>query len=346
MRRTFATLAFATPRPPPMKSSRLVLPIALLLSCAPCSVWAQSPFDLDRAPGEGRSGPASPSNSAPDAVEVRTPPPTAAIESRDRTPVAPRRIADDTAARARSPFDLERGGRSAAAPPPSAVADEAAPRTASAGRKPIPRSRFDALLCTGLLILFSVTFVAQGGSLRRMWNSAFNANLLTRLQREQRKVGYYWWAFLGAVVLGAFAYAVLRELRPGTVPEGWGVLDAFVLAAVGLTLARLLVLGALAWAFPLAKPLGAYRTLVVVWAGVIGAVLFPALVLVCFAPPAIAVAVCYVGGGAVGVAYLWRGLRALGAAGRYVTGHPGHFLLYFCALEISPLAIGITWLTS
>ena len=326
-----------------MSPSRHLLPIALLvLAGALPGARGQSPFDLDR-PGveDARRAPATSAGAPAAADDERSAPPTPPA-SPQSDPEAAAAAASTSAAP--SPFDLQRGGGAAAQPPaPSAGGFAEAPAQA-AEEGGIPRSRFDALLCTGLLILFAITFVAQGGALRRMWNSAFNANLLTRLQREQRKVSYYWWAFLGAVVLGAFAFAALRELRPARVPEGWAVLDAFVLAAVGLTLARLLVLGILGLAFPLGKPLGAYRTLVVVWAGVIGAALFPALVLVCFAPPPVATLICYAGLVAVAVAYLWRGLRALGAAGRYVTGHPGHFLLYFCALEISPLAIGITWL--
>lgn len=295
---------------------------ALWLACgfALGTARAQSPFDL------AREAPAPAAADAPAAAA----PATGAI-----APTAPA-VADAPA----SPFDLRRGGGPAAASPPAAVGGE----PAAAPSPPTARSRFDTLLCAGLLILIAVTFVAQGGVLRRMWQAAFNANLLARLQREQRKGGAYWWASLGAVVLGAFAYVSARELWPGLVPEGWRVLDAFVLAALGLTAARLLALAVLGWAFPLGKPLGAYRELVLVWAGVLGVALFPALVLACFAPPAVARAACYAGVAAAGVAYLWRGLRAVAAAGRYATGHPGHFLLYFCALEISPPAIGFAWL--
>lgn len=286
--------------------------VGLLLGAA--TVGAQgSPFDLDRGP----AGPPA----------TTSPAPAAPTQSSAPAPA--------------SPFDLRRG-------PAAAVPDSAASATSAAapGDEALPRSRFDALLCAGLLILFAVSFVVQGGTLRRMWQSAFNANLLTRLQREQRKAGAYWWAFLGAVVLGAFAYVAVRQLWPGTAAETWRVLDLFVLAALAATAARLLVLAVLGWAFPLGKPVGAYRTLVLVWAGVLGVVLFPALVLACFAPPGVAAGVCYLGLGATAVAYVWRGLRATAAAGRYVTGHPAHFMLYFCALEMSPLAIGYAWLSS
>ena len=321
------------------RSARYPLVLALALGCALAGLRAQSPFDI-----AGRRGADSAARAFPSELPREATPPEVAPTG---PPSAAPSVADSPAAAA-SPFDLRRGRPAPARDAEAAAGTAAVPAGGSAAATATPptRARFDALLCAGLLILFAVSFVVQGGTLRRMWQAAFNSNLLTRLQREQRMAGAYWWAFLGAVVIGSFAYVAAREVAPRYLGGGWGLLDAFVLAALGLTAARLLVLAVVGWTFHLAKPLGAYRTLVLVWAAVVGAILFPAVVLVCFAPPSMAAAVSYLGVAVAAAGYLWRGLRALGAAGRYVTAHPGHFLLYFCALEISPLAIGLTWLSS
>ncbi len=206
------------------------------------------------------------------------------------------------------------------------------------------RSTFDTLLVFVLLILLSVTYFSQGGALRRIFEAAFNQNSLSRLLREQQRSSYYVWAALGALVLSSFVYVSVRELRPEWLSTRWSALDGFILVVLGLTLAKLGALQVLRSAFPLDKPVERYQMLILFWLGILGVVTFPLLVLVSFAPEAIAMAVAWTAGPIVAVALLLRSVTAFASAGRLAARYPGHFLLYLCALEIGPLLIVCAWI--
>ena len=263
----------------------------------------------------------------------------------------PAQLPSASAPSARNPFDLvgrSAGGlsdESAVAPPTTSAAEADEPLADGLSRALSTRGRFDALLGLLLLVLLSVSFVLQGSSLRRMYEAALNANLLDRLRRDQRKGGYYLWAFLGAVSGGTFVFAAARALGYVAEDAGWGTLDVFVLATLGVILAKLFALTFLRVAFPLERAVDTYRALILVYAAVLGVASLPLTLLCTFASPGVAAASAYVGLalGALGVALL--GLRALAANTREVSAYPLHFLVYLCALEIGPLAVAYKLLT-
>ncbi len=244
-----------------------------------------------------------------------------------------------------SPFDLSprldspATGELAVRTPPAGAADVSS--TVERPRlKVTNRGRFDFILAFGLVILLTVSFVAQGNALRRMYAALLNDNLLGRLHREQRKGAYKWWGAVGAVMLGSFMFVALRQLRPDTFGYGWATLGAFAASAVGLVALRLLVLGLLGAAFPLGKALDGYRTSTYVWVAVVGVATIPATAVVAFGEAGIANALAHSGLALLGLAYVAYLLRATASASSYILGYPVHFLLYLCALEIGPLAIG------
>jgi len=179
-----------------------------------------------------------------------------------------------------------------------------------------------------------------------MINASMNSNMLSQLQRESRKFGYFLWCALGLILIGIFLFVTARHLYPDLINNSWTTLGWFILVVMGLTALKLLVLNMLKLIFPLAKPVETYQTLILVFAGVIGLCLFPALILVCFGAPGLATGVIYVGLGLIAIGFLIRSLRALGNSVRYISGYPFHFLLYLCGLEIGPLAVAIKLLTA
>lgn len=247
----------------------------------------------------------------------------------------------------RNPFDLARGGDDVmSAPVAPAIEFPVLPGVGESLEAIESRGTFDTILCFSLLVFLALATVLRGGSLRKIFSAALNSNLLSQVQREQRKFGYYLWASLGIIVLGCFFFVASRQLYPRLMHYSWPTLAWFVLGALGLTGFKLLVLGLLSAIFPLGKTVTTYQTLILVYAGLIGICLLPAVVLICFGTSGLGTFVAYLSLGAVGVGYTVRSLRALIDSSRIWTRYPLHFLLYLCALEIGPLAVALKLLTA
>ena len=293
--------------------------LALLLGLAVGGAQGPSPFDLiprlDPSDQRAALGLPDTSNAA-------------------RAPVNPLDIVRD----GRGGAGGDRGVSGPAVRRPSTLGEVRRDRVPGVGRG-ASRTTFDAVLTFGLLVLLSVTFLLQGGVLRRMLAAAFNPNRLARLLREQQRSGFLVWAFLGALTVAAYAYASLRYLHPEWLSGRWMALDAFMLTVIALTLLKLGALELLKVAFPLDKPLGRYQMLILVFLAGAGLLAFPLLVLVNFAPAGLAEVLAHAALPLLGVALALRSLSAAATAGPLLAKYPLHFLLYLCALEIGPLLI-------
>lgn len=246
----------------------------------------------------------------------------------------------------RNPFDLIGRGSIQTSPIASEVQVEV--ETAPVESRPISevigsvdnRGKFDAILSFVLMLLLTVSFVLQGGAFRKLLGAVQNNNLLNRLQRDQRKTGYLLWSILGGLCVGSFVFVAVRQLYPASITTAnWLSLDMFILATLAIILAKLGLLALLGIVFPIAKPIESYQTLILVWIAVIGVLLFPAIIMVCFSSPVLAKAAAYTGIGLLVISLAILGLRALIQNSSYLISYPLHFFLYLCALEIGPLAV-------
>ena len=201
-----------------------------------------------------------------------------------------------------------------------------------------------AILMLGLLLLVSLTVISQGQVLQKMLSALVNDNFLSRLLREQHKGPYYLWAGLGAVLIAVFVYLAL----PMIPLEGWEMrklLPRTILAMSLITMTKFVGLGLLRATFSgIARPLESYQVLVVLWTGIMGLLLFPLMIFVAFAPGDVAKSCAILGLGLLLILYVLRALRVLGSNLNLLLRYPLHFLLYLCALEISPLLLAFSWL--
>lgn len=247
-----------------------------------------------------------------------------------------------------NPFDIVRDGGPAGQQPTIQRIDP----IVAEGLERVPgvdvgaeRGTFDTILAAALLALLTATFLLQRSTLWRMVDAAFNRNSLTRLLREQQRGSYVVWAFVGALLVASFGYVAVRELRPAWLSARWSALDGFMLAVIGLAVAKLGALQVLKAAFPLDVPVTRYQMLILIWLGMLGVVAFPLVVLVSFAPAAVATAVAWAGAVVVAGGYAFLCLTAASSATGLATGFPVQFMLYLCALEIGPLLVSFTWLS-
>ena len=65
----------------------------------------------------------------------------------------------------------------------------------------------------------------------------------------------------------------------------------------------------------------------------------PANILIAYAPQTMTSSLVYAAIGLVGLVYLFRSLRGLFIANRFLLFHKFHFLLYICTVEIAPIII-------
>ena len=250
----------------------------------------------------------------------------------------------------RNPFDLVgRDSRTQDTSPIVGLSPGIAARTTETSTEaegPPPGSgTFYVLLVGGLLLLLAGSYLSQAPPLRRLLGAAFNENLLSRLRRDPRKGSYLWWALVGYVCTGAFAFVLVRRMEWYPLDYDWrslGIVVGLVIAAVVL---KIVSLGVLRAAFPLEVPIDSYLTLMYVAASATGLLLFPVTVFAAFSPPVLAKAVALIGLGIIVVSYLLRALRAVLITAKFIVPYPLHFLVYLCALEIGPAAVVYKLLT-
>ena len=314
---------------------------ALVVSFAQAS-WAQvNPFDL--RPRLGVHSAAEPNETTVIAAGDTG---SAAVSS-------PAGALGSGALEARNPFDLvprvarEVGGVAVATAPPRPEVLAFPPQSPGDADTARRGGTTPAVIIAGLLVLMAVTYLTQAPALRRMVSALVNANLLARLARDQRLGPVYWWAFVGVLAVAVFLFLAAEPLGLAagrTRLEAWagGELAALAALAVGLcaaVLLRLAALGLLATAFPLGKEFAVYRAAILLCAGVAGIACALGVAFAVYAPPGLArVAAFGVLAAAAGV-WAFAKARVLFAAWPRVAAYPVHFSLYFCALEIAPLAI-------
>ncbi|MEM7101612.1 MAG: DUF4271 domain-containing protein [Bacteroidota bacterium] len=122
----------------------------------------------------------------------------------------------------------------------------------------------------------------------------------------------------------------------------FGLALGFLLLVTFLRHLLLITAGAI---FPFEKEIRFYRHTINVFDYVIGFVLFPLIVVIAFAPKDISSIAILVGLGIISIIYLFRCLRGLTIAKKYLAFHKFHFFLYLCTVEIAPLLIVVKLLT-
>jgi hypothetical protein len=110
-------------------------------------------------------------------------------------------------------------------------------------------------------------------------------------------------------------------------------------ALAGFFLFKHLLLQIVGFVFPVKKEISAYNFTIIIFNIVLGFVIVPAIFFTAYAPAAIREYVIFGTAGVIALTYLFRGLRGLFIANRFLAWHKFHFLLYLCAVEIAPLLI-------
>ncbi|MEL6924738.1 MAG: DUF4271 domain-containing protein, partial [Bacteroidota bacterium] len=102
-----------------------------------------------------------------------------------------------------------------------------------------------------------------------------------------------------------------------------------------------LILRLVAAVFPVQKEVLLYNFTIIIFNIVLGIMLMPFNLFIALATSPVAKILIYIVLGLVGLAYLYRSLRGIFIASKYLTFNKFHFFIYFCTVEIAPLAIDV-----
>jgi hypothetical protein len=220
----------------------------------------------------------------------------------------------------------------------------AAPRI----RKPISpeamlqRVKFGVVTGTLLFLAFLMTLLRN--QVQKTAQAFLSDNWLNQLFREQAGRGILPFLLLYSLFMlnaGIFLFFLLRYFQvnlPGNfLLQISGCIGIIIIAF----LLKHIVVSMIGYIFPVHKETERYNFLIIVFGIIIGLALVPINVLLAYGPPNIAPFLVFGALAFLGATYVFRTLRSLIIANRFLMFYQFHFLLYICTVEIAPILVGL-----
>ncbi len=286
--------------------------VVVLLLLLSQQLMAQNPFDL------------TPRLPEPTTERAKEPP--------ARTPVATEAP--------QNPFDLIKPEK---APKgmiklPGVKASESTPKKA--------KERNEAGFRLGLVLFILSMLAFLLTILRNVVNKSIsgflNVNLMNQLFREQEIRGVFPFLFLYSMFLinlGIFIFLSLEEYGIQLSNNQFTALSYCVGGVFGIFIGKHLLLGFVAYVFPINKEISRHNFAIIIFGIIIGLVLVPSNLLLTFGPENLSKQFIYITSFIIGLLYVYRYFRSLSFSGRFLVFHKFHFLLYICTIEIIPALI-------
>ncbi len=248
-----------------------------------------------------------------------------------------------------NPFDLVApstvaGKEAPERPAPPKKSEKASEQTAPLANELALSSYKRFLLITnmGALLLLAVLLTLFRAQLGRAYRAFTNDKLLNQLQRE-REVGaglpYYLYYGFFMINAGFFIYLISRYYGVSVAEGPWRSLLYCIAGISGLFIAKHLLLGIIAAIFPVQKEASLYNFTIVIFGIILGIVLLVANLLLSYVPEEYSWHLLMGTLGIIALVYLFRYLRGLFIAERFLLFHKFHFLLYICTVEIAPAVV-------
>lgn len=253
-------------------------------------------------------------------------------------------IADSaTTADTGNPFDLVAPAEPAGRPKPAATPPPASRKTASAPASVQSRYRTFLLIANiSILLLLTVLITLLRSQAGKAYRAFFNDNLLSQLQREREAGGglpYYFFYGFFMINAGFFVFLLARHYGLSFSHNYWAGLLYCIGGAAGLFLAKHILLGFLAFVFPIDKEVHLYSFTIIVFSIMLGFFLVIVNLLLSYSPEESTQWVLYGAYACIGATYIFRSLRGLFIGNRFLLFHKFHFLLYICTVEIAPVLV-------
>ena len=194
---------------------------------------------------------------------------------------------------------------------------------------------FILVLLTFLMTLFRSLF-------SRVYKAFINDNMMNQLFREKEGSGNLVFFILYGMFLinlGFFLFLLSKhyEVAPSFGNFRW--LLYCIGGASGLIILKHLLLKVLGFIFPVSKEMDLYNFTIIVFGIVIGLILIPVNIFLAYGPAEMMSSLIYFTFIVLILIYLFRSLRGLFIANKFLVFYKFHFLLYICTVEIGPVLV-------
>ena len=194
----------------------------------------------------------------------------------------------------------------------------------------------------GMLLLFTLLITLYRSVFKKTYQAFLNDNILRILHRERGSILISPYTILYLMFLinaGIFIFLLTHYLQFYFSNNRLIHLIISIGLVFAIFLSKHIVLQILAYVFPVEKEIQLYNFTIIVFGIIIGILLTPANVLIAYAPTNVTPILVYITLGLIGLIYLFRSLRGLFLANKFVLFHKFHFLLYICTVELVPVFI-------
>ncbi|MFN7117840.1 MAG: DUF4271 domain-containing protein [Saprospiraceae bacterium] len=239
-----------------------------------------------------------------------------------------------------NPFDLVAPTKETTAASSNKAVRPAKPKKAIKPESAYKRFLFISLMITLLLLTLLMTFLRP--FFQKVYSAFGSDNMFNQVFRERESIGLTPFLFLYILFFlnaGLFTYLMLNHYKISVASThllGWLYC---ILGVAAVFLIKHLVISLIGVVFPVQKETRSYNFLIIIFSIIISLILVPVNVLLAYGPASIALYLLYFAWGTLGIVYLFRYLRGVAIANRFLAFHKFHFLLYLCAVEIAPLAV-------
>jgi len=199
------------------------------------------------------------------------------------------------------------------------------------------------------LLLLTILITLFRAQLGRAYQAFLNDNLLNQLQREREGGGglpYYLFYGLFMLSAGFFVFLLVEYFNVSVADSPWRSLLWCILGVSLFWVGKHLLLTYIRLVFPVEKEVRVYNMTIVVFNLILGIALIIGNGLFAYGPDRLKMPLLYLNLAVIAGVYLFMFLRSLFSAGRFLSFHKFHFLLYICTVEIAPVLILVKGLTT
>jgi len=192
-----------------------------------------------------------------------------------------------------------------------------------------------------ILVFFTAVISIARKRLEQSYKAFLNDNFLRQLHRVNQgsfSLSYFLLYLSFFLNAGVFIYLAANYFGVN-LPQNVGWVFLVCLGVAIVFLFKHLLLFFIQSVFPISKEIRLYSFSIMVFSIILGIGLLPVNILGAFAPTGLTKIVIWGGLGAIIATYLFRSLRGLSIASKYMMLHSFHFLLYLCAVEILPVVV-------
>ncbi len=202
------------------------------------------------------------------------------------------------------------------------------------------KSGFLFWMILAMMIFLALLITLYRSLIVKIYRAFSNENILKLLQREQSGIVYIPYLFLYILFLmstGIFSFQIAHY--KGFISFEFKNLIYCIIGVASFFILKYLLLGILHLIFPISKEVKQYSFTITIFSIILGIILIPFNVFIAFAQSEMTKfgIICAIV--AIACVYLFRILRGIFIASKFLAFHKFHFFMYICTVEIAPMVI-------